>query len=422
MQNDYIKSKDVNFTIEQIEYYPYHVKSELRILYVLLGEIEIRNVSGSIKLHESEMEFININEPAEITSCSEDNIVITMSIRKEYIKQFEKRADNTTFNINTALFYPRVERNTDENNKENVKKMRVMFQDLFQDYCKSFKVNSENMTIFTAFIVRCFNDMIKHLNYLANIDRQVIERFLNIENYIIENISGKIKLTDLAMSEYLSPQYLSSEFRRKFNTTFGSMLEYYRVKKAVTLMIGGDVKTTYIVKECGFSDNKYFYRAFKRHMGCTPSELRSKLTQSGPVITRYYEIDASWVNCFTNKNRITQENQQFQIIRKFNLFAEAKGFYTGKSSRTAEGLHRYCLITGDFADRLSLEEDECWYYHDGETMKLVDRNSIVNFGADGRTQFNYRLYLKKGEKMMIRMKEKDFVFFSRITVNRDETV
>lgn len=295
------RNTDATFTAEKIGYYPFHTKDSLRILYALKGEVLIINVSGSTSIKEGEIEFININEPAQIQAVSDDNIIITLHISRDYLKRFEKRVDTTTYNISSAQFFLYDGRNKTEKNLQNKENFTILFKELFSDYCKYGYILTENLNVLISMIVRCFNDINKHIDYMSNSDSHVIERFANIESYIIENLDKKIKLEDLAASEYLSPQYISSEFRKKFNTTFNGFIEYYRTRKAVKLIIEEDIKTSQIVRECGFSDNKYFYKAIKKHLGYTPLELRKKIQSDGPAITKYYTISKDWTKYFDKK-------------------------------------------------------------------------------------------------------------------------
>ena len=188
---DVYNKGDVTFTAESLEFYPFHTSKELRILYVLKGEIEICNVSGNTRLKQGDAEFVNVNEPAQINAVTEDNVVITMHISRDYMLRFDKRIDTTTYNVSSAQFYPCDGRNTSEQNLRNKERFIRLFKELFQDYCKYGYILTENLTVLVSMIVKYFNDVNKHIYYLNNADAHVIERFVNIESYIIENLDKK---------------------------------------------------------------------------------------------------------------------------------------------------------------------------------------------------------------------------------------
>lgn len=377
---------DVSFTAEGIHFYPYHVSSDLRIYYVLSGTIEMHNVSGKIVLQEGDIEFVSIREATEIVGLTEENLVLTMTIKTDYLKLFEKKVDSMMFNVNAVQFYPCEQRNMGIENYENVKQLKTMFMVLFKEYSKTHSVDAENLKNMVLLILNGFNDIAKHFTYLKNTDEHIIKRFIRIENYIVENISEKLSLTDLAAVEYLTPQYLSGEFQKKFNRTFGNLLEYYRVKAAVALILESDMKMTQIGRECGFSDSKYFYRAFKSLMNCTPAEFKRTVVGNKVAATIYYELDSKKLEKYFSTGKDEgMEAEKNTWISQLALEEIYQGYFLSKPDFRGGITQRYCLFTDAYRDKIFIQDNEIWFYHCGEPLEIEindDCRERITLGSD----------------------------------------
>ena len=58
------------------------------------------------------------------------------------------------------------------------------------------------------------------------------------------------------------------------------MIEYlnrYRIQKALAMLADEDNAISDIGWKCGIGDYKYFSYVFKKYMGCSPREYRSKI-------------------------------------------------------------------------------------------------------------------------------------------------
>lgn len=362
---------NIKFKVEKIHHYPFHVDSDLRLIYAMKGQIEIVNVSGNILLKEGDLEFISINEPSELIAQTEDNMVVIMSISKKYLLQYDPDIDKFTFNVNAVQFFPSLKRNLETVSLENAKKLKLMFLNLFKEYRSKpfYTVHSDNLELFCHLIIDSFNDMKKHLSCLPHVDEHLIQRFLRIESYILNNLGERITLNDLATTEFLCPQYISAEFKNKYDRTFGSIVEYYRIRMAVRLMLESDMKIAQIVHQCGFSDSKYFYRAFKKHMGCTPAQFKNKLLNSGNMVTNYFDIMSEEVD-LALKAKEELGIDLSSLISDLQLNEIHSGYYLSNVSAAYQS-HQYCLVTASVLTGISVNHNEIWFYHDGSPLSIT---------------------------------------------------
>lgn len=107
------------------------------------------------------------------------------------------------------------------------------------------------------------------------IDNEMAEKMIN---YIKENYSKDISLTDMADYFNMSPCYLSTMFKHYTGENFKDYLNFYRVKKAKEYLQKGKMKMGTVAKLVGCNSINTFIRIFKKYEGVSPGQfgMRSK--------------------------------------------------------------------------------------------------------------------------------------------------
>ncbi len=94
------------------------------------------------------------------------------------------------------------------------------------------------------------------------------------QNYIYNHLYGDISLDHLAEICHLSPNYLSSLFKKEVGIPISEFIQQLRIDEAKKLL---DL-TNYSIAEIGtflnFNDQSYFIKTFKKHTGLTPKQYR----------------------------------------------------------------------------------------------------------------------------------------------------
>ena len=72
----------------------------------------------------------------------------------------------------------------------------------------------------------------------------------------------------------LSPNYFSSIFKKELGTSFLEYLNRYRIEKSMKLLQNTSMKSYEIAYACGFSDEGYYGKTFKKFTGKTPNEYK----------------------------------------------------------------------------------------------------------------------------------------------------
>jgi AraC family transcriptional regulator len=99
-------------------------------------------------------------------------------------------------------------------------------------------------------------------------------RAQKVTAYIENQLSGTIRVRDLAHLVGLSNSYFCHAFKRRYGLTVHVYLTCRRIETAQRLMLATNESLSEIALSCGMSDQAHFTRAFRRIVGETPNRWR----------------------------------------------------------------------------------------------------------------------------------------------------
>lgn len=261
----------INITIASIEEYPLHYHQDIEFVYVLKGEVTLKNGYCHYTLKEGDI-FTNAgHEVHSLTSTGRENIVALIQISTRYFSQYFPSLSKACYR--TYSNKPTTKRH--DNLREKLLQILLAYE------IKSFNYKSEC----TYLIV----DIIKYLDKYFNLfafendvvinfesgDQTTTERISRIITYIYQYYAEKITLEDLASMEHLSEFYISHIIKDCTGMNFREFLCFARVEWSEIQLLDTNKKISQIARDVGFSTTayyeKYFYKWFKR----TPEEHRA---------------------------------------------------------------------------------------------------------------------------------------------------
>ena len=98
-----------------------------------------------------------------------------------------------------------------------------------------------------------------------------------IINYFKDNIDKKISLEELCEKVNYSRSFLCKTFKEQTGETLFSYFNRLKIEEAKRLLKRTELTVTEISEKLGFSEVKYFGASFKKTVGKSPSEYRSKV-------------------------------------------------------------------------------------------------------------------------------------------------
>jgi len=111
----------------------------------------------------------------------------------------------------------------------------------------------------------------KELKYKTNSNS-----ITKIVSIIKERYDDELSLIYLAKQVHVHPVHLSREFKKQMGCTIGEFQRNIRVNNAIVLLMQSKADIGEIALRCGFTDQSYFTKIFKRLTGGTPIEYRRK--------------------------------------------------------------------------------------------------------------------------------------------------
>ena len=96
----------------------------------------------------------------------------------------------------------------------------------------------------------------------------------DVTSYCRENLSKRIAVSQLAGIASLSRSHFSREFTAKVGVSPQEFLVQQRMRHAIELLYSRGLTIKEIGYRCGYRDENYFCRAFRKAMGTSPGEYR----------------------------------------------------------------------------------------------------------------------------------------------------
>lgn len=114
------------------------------------------------------------------------------------------------------------------------------------------------------------NKRLKEVYY----SRSTIDKIIDVERYIINNLDEKITINKLSSQFDISVDILKKCFKQVFSTSVYAYVKKSRMEKGKELLKNSDKLITEIALICGYSNHHSFSKAFKEQYKITPRDMR----------------------------------------------------------------------------------------------------------------------------------------------------
>lgn len=100
------------------------------------------------------------------------------------------------------------------------------------------------------------------------------QKMYEVSSFIHANYKDDISLTSLSEQFFISPSYLSREFKQVTGFNISNYIQLTRIKNAQYRLMSTNDKITAIASDCGFASFSQFNRIFNKISGQSPREYR----------------------------------------------------------------------------------------------------------------------------------------------------
>lgn len=101
------------------------------------------------------------------------------------------------------------------------------------------------------------------------------------KRYVESHILERVSVQDVAAAIGITPNYLSSLFKRQLGQNFIDYVNATKIKHACSLLRGGQHLVYEVSHMLGYDNAYYFTKVFKRYMKITPTEYQALAVQEG---------------------------------------------------------------------------------------------------------------------------------------------
>ncbi|MHA6533173.1 helix-turn-helix transcriptional regulator [Paenibacillus sp. BAC0078] len=136
-------------------------------------------------------------------------------------------------------------------------------------------------SLFQQFLCALYQQRDKNCYVLEEIGNSMMQKIYSITAYIHSHYSGELSLDSISRDFYISPYYLSHQFKAVTGFTLTEYIQMTRVRNAQQLLIYSQIKISVIAEQCGFNSFSQFNRVFNKLSGMSPSEFRKQMASSG---------------------------------------------------------------------------------------------------------------------------------------------
>lgn len=273
----YPQNLPVKITALTIENYPMHYHSDIQIIYVLKGEIELKVSYKIYNLKKNDMHIINRTDVHAIRGKLNENIILIYNFNLNYYERYYKDIKEKVFIAYQASQGAAAKKNAFIRNC-----MFTVISELIKresDYIERIKETSDRCVWelydkFQYFGINSEKEFRSLNNFAA--DKYKMERINRVITNIYERYSEKITLTEIAESEHINKYYLSHLIKSIAGENFHDFLNLVRVEFSEQMLLDTDKSIQAISLDCGFSSAQYFNTSFEKWFGMRPKQYREK--------------------------------------------------------------------------------------------------------------------------------------------------
>lgn len=250
----------IRMFLNTVEYRTAHFHTDWELLWILDNPMQIITLQQSFRAEVGQLILLTPNMPHEFRKIEGGCTFLCVQVRRD----FSPGIENLMMEGHVADDFM----DADDLKRELARCAGVYFRrGRFYEMEVTGRISNILYRIFTAMPSHSVS-----VDEVRSMDRRNA-RLLRFQRFVDENYMHKIRLQDFAREEGCTVCFLSHFIRDCLNQTFQEYVTSVRFNSACQRIAAGDTKMLDVCMESGFSDYRYFTRAFRQYSGMTPDEF-----------------------------------------------------------------------------------------------------------------------------------------------------
>lgn len=146
-----------------------------------------------------------------------------------------------------------------------------IYASYIRDIANERGMTNERQKMYSA---RMLDDYCKIARDYVAEHTQVKKSVKKAMDYVLLNYSEKISVNDIAEYLKITPNYLSSVFKKQAGISLTAYINEVRINSSLPLLANTDRSIQEVAEWVGMEDGNYFSRVFRKKMGISPSRYR----------------------------------------------------------------------------------------------------------------------------------------------------
>ena len=297
---NHLRIKNMNLFLVQLVYRSPHYHNELELGLVLRGTLQVKKSGTVYTLSENDIFVFNAHETHELSSES-GALILSVQLSSKLFSSYYPAIKTYHFlGLSLREYMTEIQYHL----------VHSLIKNLALDYFKQERYYEFQCIIQANQIMYTLLNSVPYKTLTSEEQEMIfsrMNRMNRITEYIEDNFSRKLLLSEIAETENLTLTYLSHFFKDNLGMSFQDYLNHIRFEYAVQQIENTDRKILDISLESGFSDVRYLNKMFSFRYGCSPKEYRKthrrkseSMNTSINSLQRILTLDESLAICLSS--------------------------------------------------------------------------------------------------------------------------
>jgi len=150
-----------------------------------------------------------------------------------------------------------------------------IFKTLQQEYANQEIMRNEMLGCYLDVLLIQLTRIYKIQGIEIEVQAGELSLLQNFENLMEQHYKKHLPVSYYADKLHVTVKHISKTCKQTLVKTAKELIQERSILEAQRLLVHSELTSSQIATELGYFDNKYFFRFFKKHTGCTPEQFRN---------------------------------------------------------------------------------------------------------------------------------------------------